>query len=92
MTSFIDPQITLHLDYMEGELGKSAWFAGDDFTAADVQMSFVGEAARDGFRPDESASFGGTRHIGRKFQVAALREVNGVAPGVGGLTQVAIQT
>ena len=45
MTSFIDPQIKLHLDFMEGELGKSAWFAGDDFTAADVQMSFPLEAA-----------------------------------------------
>ena len=45
MTSFIDPQIKLHLDFMEGELGKSTWFAGDDFTAADVQMSFPLEAA-----------------------------------------------
>jgi glutathione S-transferase len=45
MSSFIDPQIKLHLDFMEGELGRSAWFAGDDFTAADVQMSFPLEAA-----------------------------------------------
>ena len=45
MTSFIGPQITLHLDYMEGELGKSTWFAGDEFTAADIQMSFPLEAA-----------------------------------------------
>ncbi len=45
MTSFIDPQIKLHLDFMEGELGRSAWFAGDDFTAADIQMSFPLEAA-----------------------------------------------
>jgi glutathione S-transferase len=45
MTSFIGPQIALHLDYMEGELGKTEWFAGDDFTAADVQMSFPLEAA-----------------------------------------------
>jgi glutathione S-transferase len=44
-SSFIEPQIKLHLDYMEGELGKSAWFAGNDFTAADVQMSFPLEAA-----------------------------------------------
>ena len=27
------------------ELGKSAWFAGNDFTAADIQMSFPLEAA-----------------------------------------------
>jgi glutathione S-transferase len=45
MTSFIGPQIALHLDYLEGALEKSAWFAGDDFTAADVQMSFPLEAA-----------------------------------------------
>ena len=39
------PQLKLHLDFMEGELAKSAWFAGDDFTAADIQMSFPLEAA-----------------------------------------------
>ncbi|MBI3769254.1 MAG: glutathione S-transferase [Deltaproteobacteria bacterium] len=43
--SFIEPQINLHLDYIEGELGKSTWFASNDFTAADVQMSFPLEAA-----------------------------------------------
>jgi len=29
----------------KGELGKSEWFAGDAFTAADIQMSFPLEAA-----------------------------------------------
>jgi len=43
--SFIDPQIATHAGFWEGELGKSAWFAGDEFTAADVQMSFPLEAA-----------------------------------------------
>jgi glutathione S-transferase len=43
--SFIQPQIDLHLDFMEGELGRSLWFAGDQFTAADIQMSFPLEAA-----------------------------------------------
>ena len=43
--SFIEPQITQHLDYMEAEMGKSQWFAGNDFTAADIQMSFPLEAA-----------------------------------------------
>jgi glutathione S-transferase len=42
---FVEPQIALHLDFIEGELGKTAWFAGPDFTAADVQMSFPLEAA-----------------------------------------------
>ena len=43
--SFIQPQIDLHLDFMEQELERSLWFAGDQFTAADVQMSFPLEAA-----------------------------------------------
>jgi glutathione S-transferase len=43
--SFINPQITQHLDFMEAELGKSTWFAGEDFTAADIQLSFPLEAA-----------------------------------------------
>jgi len=53
---FIGPNIKLHLDFMEGELAKSAWFAGDEFTAADIQVSFPLEAATargglDGSRP-----------------------------------------
>ena len=44
-SSFIDPNIKRHLDYMEAELGKTRWFAGNEFTAADVQMSFPLEAA-----------------------------------------------
>jgi glutathione S-transferase len=44
-SGFIAPQITLHLDFMEEELSKRPWFAGSDFTAADIQMSFPLEAA-----------------------------------------------
>jgi glutathione S-transferase len=43
--SFVAPQLTLHLDFMESELGRTEWFAGDAFTAADIQMSFPIEAA-----------------------------------------------
>lgn len=43
--SFIEPNIKRQLDYMEAELGKHAWFAGDAFSAADIQMSFPLEAA-----------------------------------------------
>jgi glutathione S-transferase len=35
-----------HLDFLEGELASRAWFAGDEFTAADVMMSFPLEASR----------------------------------------------
>ena len=44
-SAFIEPQLKLHLDYLEGELERSEWFAGTEFTAADVQMSFPLEAA-----------------------------------------------
>ena len=42
--SYVDPQLKLHLDYLEGELGKSEWFAGNAFSAADIQLSFPLEA------------------------------------------------
>ena len=35
-----------HLDWLERELADRPWFAGDEFTAADVMMSFPIEAAR----------------------------------------------
>ncbi|WP_339915396.1 glutathione S-transferase [uncultured Brevundimonas sp.] len=43
--TFIDPQIATHTAYWEDELGRSAWFAGDEFSAADIMMSFPLEAA-----------------------------------------------
>ncbi|MET0307383.1 MAG: glutathione S-transferase [Sphingomonas sp.] len=39
------PMIDVHLDYVEGALAEREWFAGSDFTAADVMMSFPLEAA-----------------------------------------------
>jgi glutathione S-transferase len=44
--SFIGPQLKRHLDYMEAALDAHTWFAGEEFTAADVQMSFPLEAAK----------------------------------------------
>jgi glutathione S-transferase len=44
-STFIQPNLTRHLDYLEAELGRSKWFAGKSFTAADIQMSFPLEAA-----------------------------------------------
>ena len=44
-TGFIAPNLARHLDFMEAELGQRPWFAGDAFTAADVQMSFPVEAS-----------------------------------------------
>jgi glutathione S-transferase len=44
-STFVQPNIDRNLDYMEAELGKSQWFGGNEFSAADVQMSFPLEAA-----------------------------------------------
>jgi glutathione S-transferase len=43
---FIRPNLQRQLTFLEGELNAAEWFAGADFTAADIQMSFPLEAAR----------------------------------------------
>jgi glutathione S-transferase len=43
-TNMIDPQIAAHTALWEAELTRSAWFAGDAFSAADIMMSFPIEA------------------------------------------------
>jgi len=40
-----DPQIALHVNYWDEELSRSTWFAGEEFSAADIMMSFPLEAA-----------------------------------------------
>jgi glutathione S-transferase len=45
MRKFVTPQLRLHFEWIERELERSEWFAGDAFSAADVQMSFPLEAA-----------------------------------------------
>jgi glutathione S-transferase len=39
------PNLQNNLAFLEAELHKSTWFAGEEFTAADVQVSFPLEAA-----------------------------------------------
>ena len=43
--SFLDANIKRNLDFMEATLAESAWFCGEEFTAADVQMSYAIDAA-----------------------------------------------
>jgi glutathione S-transferase len=43
--TLLDPQIRSHFMFLESELGQREWFAGPEFTAADIQMSFPLEAA-----------------------------------------------
>jgi len=39
------PRLAENLDLMEAELNRSTWFAGDAFSAADIQMSYPIEAS-----------------------------------------------
>ncbi|MEP7100808.1 MAG: glutathione S-transferase [Burkholderiales bacterium] len=45
LAAMVEPNLKRQLDFMEAELGKSEWFAGSEFSAADIQMSFPVEAA-----------------------------------------------
>ena len=45
LQSFVEPNLRAQLDFLEAELAQRSWFAGDDFSAADIQMSFPIEAA-----------------------------------------------
>ena len=51
---FIRPNLTRQLNFLEDELTAREWFAGADFSAADIQMSFPVEAARARGGLDES--------------------------------------
>ncbi|MEJ8567163.1 glutathione S-transferase family protein [Elongatibacter sediminis] len=42
---YLDQNVQRNMDFLEATLAKSHWFCGDDFTAADIQMSFALEAA-----------------------------------------------
>ena len=44
-STFLGPSLKGVLTYMEGELGRSTWFAGEALTGADVMMSSPVEAA-----------------------------------------------
>ena len=40
LKGYLMPSIQTHLDFVESHLAQNEWFAGEQFTAADVQMSF----------------------------------------------------
>jgi glutathione S-transferase len=42
----VQAMLDAHLEWLETELGGRDWFAGDEFTAADIMMSFPLEACR----------------------------------------------
>ena len=45
LETMVNPQLKTHMAFWESELSTSEWFAGPEFTAADIQMSFPLEAA-----------------------------------------------
>ncbi len=45
LTARIDQQLTLHFRYMDDALAERPYFAGEDFSAADIMMSFPAEVA-----------------------------------------------
>ena len=45
LDAMVRPNLERQLDFMEAELGRGAWFAGDEPSGADVMMSFPVEAA-----------------------------------------------
>ena len=65
-SGFVDPQLRLHFDYWEGELEKAEWFAGPEFSAADVMMSF----------PLEAAAERGAARVGRPKLAAFLKRIH----------------
>lgn len=45
LATAVRPQVDLHFDHVEQALAQSPWFAGERFSAADIQMSYPIEAA-----------------------------------------------
>ncbi len=43
--SYLGPNISTHMGFVEDHLSKNEWFAGGSFSAADVQMLFPLEAS-----------------------------------------------
>jgi glutathione S-transferase len=43
--NYLDRNVQRNLEFMESTLESSPWFAGDSFSAADIQMSFAIDAA-----------------------------------------------
>ncbi len=44
MADFVTPNLTRHAAFLGEHLAKNKWFAGDELTAADIQMSYAVEA------------------------------------------------
>lgn len=58
------PMLDLHLDFVEQELRRRAWFATTELTAADIMKSFPLEAAR--YQASSPTGKGG-RRLAREY-------------------------
>jgi glutathione S-transferase len=76
----------LILGYIDKELSKTGWFVGNDFTAADVQMSFPLEAgtARGGMEGQLPAITGFLKRIHARPAYQRALERGGKYDIVGG--------
>jgi glutathione S-transferase len=80
----IDPQLGTHMSYWNDALSQSDWFAGAEFSAADIQMSFPVEAAvaRSGIEPgDKVKSWLRRIHTRAAYQKALERGGEYQLPG-----------
>jgi glutathione S-transferase len=76
MAGFVTPQLKNHLAYWETELAETGWFAGPEFSAADIMMSFPLEAASvraDGSPRPNAADFLTRIHARPAYQKALER-------------------
>ena len=73
------------MDYWEGELAKSEWFAGNEFTGADIQMSFPLEAAaaRGGLEQGHPRAMAFLERIHARPAYARALEKGGPYRGIG---------
>ncbi len=55
-TTFTDPEIAKHVAFIDGELSQHEWFAGDEFSAADIVMSFPLEGLVARQKPSERSA------------------------------------
>ncbi len=62
----IDPNITTALGFIDAHLGKHPWFAGEQLTIADFQMSFAVEAALS--RSKDAATYPKLQAYGARLQ------------------------
>jgi glutathione S-transferase len=80
--SYIGPQLATHIAFWDAELQKSAYFAGDELSGADIMMSFPLEAAsgRAGLTPRLAAYLAGI-HALPAYQKALERGGPYALPG-----------